>query len=345
MKKVTIKDIAREAGVSPGAVSLVLNNQPCRISQETRQLILATAQKHHYQPNSIARSMVTKKTKTLGVIIPDIENIFFSSLVKNLEFHCHQRGYMLLTVNSDDRAQREWELLDMLSARQIDGLFLVPSNETFDRREDALRRLNALNIPLVLLDRTLPELACDQVSFDNRQGTYEAVCHLISLGHTRIGCITAPFAQSSGKARLAGYLDAMAEHNLPVDDRFLCPGDYRLQSGYDAAAALVPHTTAVFSGNDMMALGFLKYLGEQGLSVPSDYSVVGYDDVVNSYLINLELTSVTQDVAQISAEAARLMLCRLDGETHPPEHISLVPSLTPRQSTAPLSSQASPPSS
>lgn len=333
MKKVTIKDIAREAGVSLSAVSLVLNHRPCRISDEKRQLIMQTAKKYNYVPNSIARSMVTRKTQTLGVIIPDIENIFFSSLVKTLEFHCHKQDYLLLIVNSDDNFEKEQELLSILTARQVDGLFLVPSKQAFEHREESVKRLRKIHVPLVFIDRVFDELNCDSVYFDNRVGSYEAVSHLINMGHTRIGCIAAP-SYPSGKARMAGYRDAMDEHSLPIAQNFICEGDYRLQQGYDAAAQLLPHTTAVFAGNDMMALGFLKYLDEKGLSVPQDYSIVGYDDVVNAYLINLELTSVRQNVELLGSTASRLMFLGLDGNKTKKQSISLRPELVTRASVS-----------
>lgn len=278
--------------------------------------------------------MVTRKTQTLGVLIPDIENIFFSSLVKSLEMHCQEQGYMLLIVNSDDRYEREQELLSTLTARQIDGLFLVPSNESFAHREESVNRLRKISIPLVCIDRVYDELNADSVCFDNRIGAFEAVSHLIDMGHRRIGCIAVSSSQTSGKARLAGYLDAMEQHGLPVEEGFICEGDYRLQSGYEAAAKLLPSTSAVFAGNDMMALGFLKYLSEQGISVPQDYSVVGYDDVVNSYLINLELSSVSQNVELLGAEASRLMLLRLGEATGRRTSIYLTPELVKRMSVS-----------
>lgn len=333
MTKVTIKDIAREAGVSISAVSLVLNNRPSRISDETKQQIIKIAKKYKYQANPIAQSMVTKQTYTLGVVIPDIENIFFSSLVKVLENCCQSHGYMILIVNSDDLLRRESTLIEHLKARQIDGLFLVPANEAFYKQEKALNIYSQIDLPLVFIDRIFPGTAYDSVSFDNEQGAYEAVCHLISQGHRRIGCISLPALHSNGKCRLNGYKKAMSEHNLPMDPDFLYYGDFHMDSGYLAAQTLLTHTTAVFSTNDMMALGFLKYLGEQEVLVPRDYAVVGYDDVANQYLINLELTSVSQDILALGTQACSIMLDRLRGENGGPQILSLKPSLVIRESS------------
>lgn len=336
MARVTIKDIAREAGVSISAVSLVLNNRPNRISAEKRAQILEIAKKNNYEPNAIARSMVTRESKTFGVIIPDLENIFFSSLVKVLESNCHKEGYMLLIVNSNDQLKREIALIEMLKARQIDGLFLVPSIESIIKQDEAADIYNNIGLPVVMLDRFVEDFECDRVAFDNELGAYLAVQHLIEQGHRQIGCVAMPAQKGNMRARMNGYMRAMHEHGLTIGDSYIVGGDLRMQSGYMAAQSLVSQTTAVFTSNDMMALGFLKYLGQKGIDVPDDYAVVGFDDVVTPYLINLELTSVLQDVTIIGSKACELMRERLAGSAGDYKSFLLQPELIVRESSVKL---------
>lgn len=336
MKRVTIKDIANAAGVSPSAVSFVLNGRPNRLSEETRRRIVETAKKYRYQPNRIARSMVTKSTKILAVVVPDLGNIFFSSLVKALESHCKEKGYVLITASSDDCFEQDKALLAALTAQQVDGLFIIPSNASFHHLQEAAALLEHLGTPYVLVDRVFDGIRCDKVFFDNQLGAYEAVSHLIAQGHRKIGCIRNPANLSSAKARFSGYLKAMGKHGLVVEDGFVAEGDYHMQSGYAAAKLLLPNTTCVFSGNDMMALGMLKYLEEQGICVPRDYSIVGYDDAVNDFLLHLELTSVSQDVHLLGKSACQLMFKRLAAPQKEPEEISLKPKLMVRKSVRPM---------
>lgn len=200
---VTIKDIARQAGMSVSAVSLVLNNRPCRISEAKKQEIREIAARLQYQPNQMARSLVTKETKMLALILPDIENIFFSSLAKRIEDGCRREGYLLIIANSGDRSAEDRALLHSIAARGVDGIFLIVSNESYRDNTALLAELGGLSIPFVMVDRVYEDFVCDQVLFDNEEGGYLAARHLIGMGHTRIGCI-ANTAANNGRARLRG---------------------------------------------------------------------------------------------------------------------------------------------
>lgn len=335
--KSTLKDIAREAGLSISAVSLVLNDRPCRISEVNKERIRAIARKHNYTANQVARSLVSKCTRMLALILPDIENIFFSSLAKHIEEYCRQEDYALIITNTNDRYDDERSLLKRLAARGVDGIFLIVSNESYRDNTALLKELKELSIPYVMVDRIYPELECDRVYFNNKEGGYRAVRHLLEHGHRKIACVTSPISYSNGRARLSGYLKAMEEYGCKVHSDYLEEGDYRFDSGYNAAGKLLKtDVTAAFICNDMMALGFLKRLYQEGLRIPQDFSLVGYDNLLSPFLLGVELTSVSQDVERLAACAGQMLLKRLGGDNRPPRSISLLPELSVRDSVKTL---------
>lgn len=326
--KVTIKDIAKEANLSVSAVSLVLNNRACRVSKENKELIKSIAKKYNYSANQIARSLVTKKTNTIGIILPDIENIYFSSLAKCLEENCRREGYALIITNSNDRYQDDLELVNMLTARGVDGLIIIVSNESYKDNKLMINTLNNLSTPYIMVDRTYQELSCDKVAFDNEEGSYIAVKHLLNNGHKKIGCVANTAFSNSGKARLSGYERAMKEYHGILRQDYIAEGDYRIDSGYKACEKLLKtDITAVFICNDMMSLGFLKKLYEVGKTVPDDYSLVSYDNTLAPYLIGIELTSVEQNVTRLGIQTFKLLLERINKIQETPKDILLMPQL------------------
>lgn len=335
MGRVTIKDIAKEAGVSATAVSLILRECPCRISAEKKALVRKIATERNYSVNQMARSLATKKSNMLALILPDIQNIFFSSLAKHVENYCRQAGYALLIASSGDVYANDKELLRNLEARGVDGIFLIVSNESYQEYDELVWQLEGLTVPYVLVDRVYPDLNCDSVSFDNEEGAYQAVRYMLNQGHKKIACVYRKDGTGSGSKRLDGYRRAMLEYGCTVPAEYLKKGDYRLESGYAAAEALLEiNTTAAFICNDMMTLGFLKKLYEQGLRVPKDYSVVGYDDSLKEFLLEVQLTSVSQDIERLSGIACELMLERLDRKRLEPRQVVLTPKLIVRKSVA-----------
>jgi len=342
MGRVTIKDIAKEAGLSPTAVSLILRECPCRISAEKKALVLKIAAERNYSVNQMARSLSTKKSNMLALILPDIQNIFFSSLAKHVENNCRQAGYALLIGNSGDMYVNDKELLRGLEARGVDGIFLIVSNESYQEYDELVCQLDELTVPYVLVDRVYPDLNCDSVSFDNEEGAYQGVRYMLNQGHKKIACIYRKDGTGNGNKRLDGYRRAMLEYGCTIRAEFLQEGDYRLESGYAAAEALLEtDTTAAFICNDMMTLGFLKKLYERGLRVPEDYSVVGYDDSLTEFLLEVQLTSVSQDIERLSGIACELMLERLDRKRLKSKQVVLRPKLVVRESVTPYAMQRS----
>lgn len=307
--KVTIKDIAKEAGVSVSAVSLVLNNKPCRVSDSTRQNIKRIAKKYNYTANQTARSLVTRKSNILGLITPDIENLFFSALSKRIEEYCRAHGYVLIIVNSNDRQEDDQLLIELLMSRDVDGLFITASNESLQKDDSLKDILNRLTIPYVMVDRFYPELDCNKVYFDNELGAHLAIEKFVQYGHEKIACIGISEAFARGNSRVVGFRKAMEHFRLPVDESIIFDGNYRFQGGYDCGRQLVDRDIrAVFVCNDMMTLGLLRYLQENNKRVPDDISIISYDNTLNPFMQGTEITSIDQNIDTLAQTACNILM-------------------------------------
>ena len=335
-QKVTLKQIANEVGLSPSSVSLVLNNRPCRISEENRRRIKEVAAREHYVPNQIARSLVMQQSKTLGLIVPNIESRFFSSLAKNLEQRCRAEGYALFITNSDGSPENDLELLSLLVTRGVDGLFLVVADEVPDDR-DLIDALSRLPVPYVMVDRVVDELECDKILFNHELGGYMATKFLLEQGHRRIACMVNTAKSMTGRKRLDGYKRALAEASVGFDPSLVIESEYYIADAYRASEQVfATDATAVFASSDNIALGLLKRLRENGLHVPEDYSVVSYDNSAADALFEPALTSIAQDVTQLSEHAISMMLRRIERPAARAINRVLEPSLVVQGSVARL---------
>lgn len=328
--KVTLKQIAQEVGLSVTSVSLVLNNRPCKISEESKQRIREAARRAHYIPNQIARSLVTRHTHTIGLVVPNIESRFFSRLAKSLELRCRNQGYLLLITNSDDTPANDVELVRLLVNRGVDGLLIVVSDE-LGADPQLAEDLSNLPIPFVMVDRFIEGFASDKVRFNNEMGGYLATNHLFNHGHKKVACIVNP-QSNTGKERLAGYMRAHKERGFELHSEYVLGSEYYISSAYSAAGDLIDmDVTGVFASSDNIALGLLKRLHEQGLHVPEDYSVVSYDNSAADVLFEPALTSIEQNVDELSEAALALLLKRIDeleeGVLSVPQEIVLEPKL------------------
>lgn len=334
-QKVTLKQIANEVGLSPSSVSLVLNGRPCRISEENRRRIKEVAAREHYVPNQIARSLVMRESKTLGLIVPNIESRFFSSLAKNLEQRCRAEGYALFITNSDGLPENDLDLLALLVTRGVDGIFLVVADELAD--DSALvNELSHLPVPYVMIDRVVDNLACDKVLFDHERGGYMATKYLLEKGHERIACMVNAAKSMTGRKRLAGYGRALAEANVAFDPSLVIETDYYISDAFEASAKVLDtDATAVFASSDNIALGLLKRLYKCGRRVPSDYSVVSYDNSAADALFEPALTSIEQDVTMLSEHAINMMLRKIEKPTARPIERVLEPRLVVQGSVSP----------
>lgn len=334
MKPITIKDIASKANVSIATVSLVLNDKPSRISEAKKLEIKEIADRLNYRPNIYARGLASKKTKTIGLVIPDIENPFFASLAKNIEKELHKRQYALIVVNSDDYYKNDLRLINILNNRGVDGFLLTLSNEAYQKKDEVCDMLNSLRKPFVLVDRIFDVTEnFNQVSFDNLKGQYLATKHLIKRGYKRIGYIAPPHNTFTTKERVAGYKRALEENDIKIDENLIVYGNYRFSSGYDLTTELLNQKVeAVVASNDIMAFGAVKQISESQLKVPEDIAVVGYDDLIFSNMSLVSLTTIRQDYVLLAEKSVDVLFDNLNNKIDP-VNIKLNPELMVRNSS------------
>lgn len=332
---VTIRDVAARARVSVGTVSNVLAGL-ATVRPEMRRRVEQAMRELDYHPNQIARSLKTRSTKTLGTIISDITNPFYPQLVRGAEDAALAAGYLLITLNTDDNAERERQAMSVLRARKVDGVLITmaPGGD-----EAHLRATVEAGVPLVALDRVPEGIGVDSVSTDSTQGARMCMHHLLSRGHRRIGLVTANVQIPTARARLGAYKAALAEAGIEVDEALIKCGDNRIDSGYRLSKELLLEArppTAVFAANAMMGFGVLKALRELDLKCPGDVALAVYDDVPFGDVLRPRLTVVAQPAYEMGRIGAELLIKRIEGrETSPqPVTIKLPPELIVRESTA-----------
>lgn len=327
----TIREVAESAGVSYATVSHVINNTRL-VSQETRARVLAAMDALNYRPNALARSLRQGKTNTLGLVLPDSANPFFAEISRGIEDAAFKKGYSVFLCNTELDTQRELFYVDVLSKKQVDGIIFVAAGD----QADSLDFLVSENMPVVMIDRDIPNVEVDAVLTDHELGGYLATRHLLELGHQRIACIAGPSSITPSAERITGYKKALNEAGLSYDEHLVLRGDYHAQSGMDSTHTILrmsPHPTAIFALNDLMALGALRAAAEAGYSVPKDLAIVGYDDLEIAHFMNPPLTTIAQPKKEIGAQAVNLLVERLSHKSRPHTRLVLPPELIIRRST------------
>jgi LacI family transcriptional regulator len=309
---VTIQDIARKTGVSTTTVSRVLNGKAkkFRISGNTAERILGAAEKMHYRPNILARSLRLKKTKTIGLVIPDISNPFFACVTKTIQTTAYQAGYSLIVCNTDEDISTEIEQIELLRSKAVDGFIIMPVGVRYDH----IRKLQDDHIHLVMLDRCFDELDTHSVVVDNHSGAFQAVTHLIQNGHREITIIQGLLNTYTNNQRVQGYRDALIRHGLPVDEKRIVGKDFRSENGYRETKALLrqpERPSALFTTSDLITLGCLQALQEENLTVPADISLVAFDDIDFAPFLSAPLTVVSQPREIMGETAVRLLVDQL----------------------------------
>jgi DNA-binding LacI/PurR family transcriptional regulator len=327
-----LHEVARRADVSVSTVSRVLN-VPDKVSADTRSRVEQAIEELGYRPSRVARRLRVRRGRAnmVGLIIPDIQNPFYSDIVRGVEDVAYHRDYAVILCNSDENQAREEFYLNVLVAESADGVILPPILGD----EKTTARLSGLPLPVVCLDRRLSRLAVDTVVVDNRQGAYDAVTHLIRLGHRRIGLLDGPFMLSSFRERKEGYRAAHLDHGLPLDERLVASGEPRQEDGRRLAAellALPEPPTALFAASNLITLGALEAIRDRGLEVPRQVAVVGFDDAPWAGLLACPLTTVSQPSYEMGRRAAQLMFDRLDEPARSPALVILAPTLVVRAS-------------
>ena len=333
----TIRQVAAMAGVSTATVSRVLS-QSGRVSPELETLVRNAAKTLNYQPNRAARALRARQGTTVGVLIPDIQNLFFTAIVRGIDDEIQKHGYTVLLANSDGSTDRERVYLNTFRAEGVAGLLVVPSQED----ERIYRDFLHTGVPLVVLDRTVHLPNVDLVSVTNAEGSAQAVAHLAELGHRRIAMIAGLEAHNVGAERRRGFLAGLGAAGLPVDPALIRDGGFEREAARRAThelLGLADPPTAIFSANNTMSLGVLQALHERGQRCPDDVSLVGFDDMPWQVATQPPLTCVAQPTYDIGATAARLLIARIADPTRPVHRVVLETSLIVRGSSAPPSAR------
>ena len=333
---VTLKDVAARAGVHPATASRALNPETrLLVSEETARRVLEAATALGYTPNPVARSLRTRRSHTVGVLIPDLNNPLFPPIVRGLEDRLAAAGYVALIGNTDFDDDRERVVFEQLRARHVDGFVLATAHLHSPLLAEAARA----ELPVVLVNRLADDYRFPSVSVDNERGIRMAVAHLAGLGHRRIAHIAGPQDTSTGLSRYRGFAAAMADHGLPVPaDLVAFAKAYTVQEGLRCCRALLESAagcTAIAAGNDLLALGCYEALDDMGLSCPADISVVGFNDMPFLDRLRPPLTTVRFPHYQVGTEAAQLLLERIGGPGGPVKVLYLAPEFVARGSTAP----------
>lgn len=333
---ITIREVAKRAGVSVGTVSNVLSASE-KVRPELRKRVEAAMLDLDYAPNQIARSLKTRTTKTLGTIVSDITNPFFPQLIRGAEDAALERGYLLITLNTDDHVDRELRALALLRARKVDGVLIVMAPSDGDAAHIATAQ--AGGTAMVCLDRMPSGIEVDSIGVDNRKGARMCMHHLISRGHRRIGMLSGSPALHTAKERLEGYLEVMREVGGPDHSSLVRHGDFRLESGYRLAKEMLLEAeppTAIFASNAMMGFGALKAMHELGLRCPEDVSLAVFDDIPFGDVIQPQLTVVAQPAYEMGRRGAELLIARIEGREKSAGRVrvELSPELIVRGSTA-----------
>jgi len=332
--KVTIADIAKMANVSKATVSRVINNKPEGVGKETRENILRIIKEAGFHPSMLARGLVTKKTKSIGLIITDIANSFYPLLVRGVEDYANKSGYSLFLCNSDNSPEKEKEYIKAFIEKSVDGVILSSSmNETGFHYSV----LKSKNMPLIVLDRCVEGKQYDaSVFFDNVKGAYIAVDYLIDKGHKNIAFISGPKSLVISKNRLKGYEMALEKRNIEVREDIIVEGDFQFESGYKRALELIDQGkvfTAIFSGNDLMAIGAIKALKDRNIKIPDQVEIIGFDNVDILKVIEPHLSTIGQPAYEMGVKGAEQLIKIIEGKEIDEKNIVLEPKLILRETT------------
>lgn len=336
--QVTIKDIARELGISPSTVSRALKDHP-DISTETKRAVTELAEKLHYTPNSIALSLRQQKTNTIGVIIPEIIHFFFSTVISGIEDIAYDAGYSVIVSQSNESYEREVIDSKALFNNRVDGMLVSLSRQT--TKYDHFKSIYDRGVPMVFFDRVTNEINCSKVIVDDYTGSFDATEHLIEQGYKRIAHLSGPASLTITEDRLEGYKAALKKHNVPYDETIVMRDNASEdeQVAKELTQKLLNGSNppdAIFAINDIAALGAMMAAKDKGLKIPGDIGIVGFSNWRFTSLTEPPMTTVNQPGFEMGREAARLLIKQIeakDDEVIEPETVKLKTSLVIRGSS------------
>lgn len=317
----TLEDVARLAGVSIATVSRVVSDKP-NVSEQSRQRVLIAINQLNYRPSRVARSLRAQRGQVIGLVVSDIQNPFFTSVVRAVEDTAYEHKYAFLLCNTDENPEKEAMYVDLMVAENVAGIILSPTRET----DNSCQRLADAGIPVVAIDRRTLQAQVDTVVIDNIKAACELVGCLIRQGHRRIGAILGTPIATTGHERLEGYTRALEENGLAVDLELVRAGPPNKTFGFEQAHALMElpaPPTALFTGNNLLTLGALRALYERRLRVPQDVAVAAFDELEWMYLVQPSFPVVAQPSYEMGRVAANLLMTRMHDRSRPPQEVML----------------------
>jgi len=317
----TLKAIAEQLGVSVTTVSRALNGkaQQYGISKKTEEAVLRTAKRLRFSPDPLARGLRLNQTLSIGLLIPDIANPYFAEIAKNVERAARRSGYSVMLCDSQESTKFEVESLALLRDRKVDGLVIAPVGQSAGHLEE----LQDSGLPVVVVDRYFPRLKLPYVVSDNYKGAVEATNHLVEYGHRTIACVQGLARTSPNRERVRGYQAALKKHGLPKDDSLVAGSGFSEENGYVHTKLLLKKKkkkkgiTAILALSNLIALGILRALAEEGLKVPNDMSIICFDDQPYCAYLNTPMTTIDQDNQQMGQIAVRLLLEQIQSPRRP----------------------------
>lgn len=328
----TIYDVAREAGVSMATVSRVVNGNP-NVKPTTRKKVLAAIDQLGYRPNAVARGLASKKTTTVGVIIPDISSIFFSELARGIEDIATMYKYNIILSNSDQNLDKELHLINTMLGKQVDGIVFMGGQIT----EEHVSAFKQAPVPVVLAATVDETKQIPSVNIDYEQAVYDAVSYFVDRGHQKIAAVIGPIEDPvNGEAKLRGYRRALEDGDVSYDEGYVAIGDYTYDSGSEAVdqlRQLAEPPTAIFTATDEMALGVIHHIQDNNLSVPNDVEVISCENTRLAQMVRPTLSTIVQPLYDIGAVGMRLLTKYMNKETVEEETVVLPHRIEFRQST------------
>jgi LacI family transcriptional regulator len=315
-RKVTLKQIAKELDVSISTVSKSLRNSP-EIGDDTREKVQAFAKLYNYKPNNIALSLKNRKTKTIGVIIPEIVHHFFATVISGIEHYANEFGYNVIVCLSDESFDKEVINMEMLAGGSIDGFIMSLSKETQQKKDfHHISEVISQGMPVVMFDRVTNDIFCDKVIIDDKTAAQDAVNYLVFKGKRKIGLLTTIDYVSVGKLRTDGYLQALKYNALMVNEDLILKIEDMENCEKDIEKYLLQHPDldAVFAVNELFAVTAIKVASKMNKKVPSDFSVIGFTDGIISKYSSPSITTVSQNGIEIGQKAAKLLIDRLEND-------------------------------
>ncbi|KGM97546.1 LacI family transcriptional regulator [Clostridium novyi A str. 4552] len=311
---VTISDIAKQADVSQTTVSRVLNNSGY-VKDETRKKVLKVIKDLNYSPSAIARSLSTKKTNIIGVIVPDIKNPFFGDAIKGISNVADKHNFNIILCDADDSIEKEIKAIKLLKEQRIEGMIITPTSVEDEFNSKYLTAIENLGIPVILLEGNVKYSNFSGVFIDNIEGAFKGTEALIKNGHTKIAIITGRMNSQSAKDRLIGYKKALAINNIPLNEDYIFYGDYRMESGYELTKKMLSmkdKPTAVFVSSNMMTIGCVKSIFGHNCAIPSDMAVMGYDDLDIMSLFGVNISYVSVPTMELGKKSMNMLLEELN---------------------------------